>query len=155
MIYNPIDLLPQKEKMAFITAIESVDFDEQQMTTRVDIHDTDLLFQKNINGVPGAVALEYMAQSIACYIGAEDIHKTGSTNAVAGFIMGSRDLHVMIPTFNVGESYYVHVKSLFCDNNMASFECNIYDSKNNLVANANLNAFRPDDINDFMGETNE
>ena len=155
MNFNPIDLLPQKAPMAFISAIESVDFDEQKMITRIDVKDTDLLFQKNINGVPGAVALEYMAQSIACYIGAQDIHLFGSTKAVAGFIMGSRDLHVMIPVFKKDESYYVHVKSMFCDDNIASFECNIYDSKNNLVANANLNAFRPDDINDFMGKRNE
>ena len=155
MNLNPADLLPQKTPMAFITAIESVDFDAQKMVTRVDVKDTDLLFQKNINGVPGAVALEYMAQSIACYIGALDIHLTGETKAVAGFIMGSRDLHVIIPVFNVNESYYVHVQSLFCDMNMASFECNIYDAKNNLVASSCLNAFRPDDINDFMGETHE
>ena len=152
MKFEPIDLLPQKAPMAFITAIEAVDFDNQKMITRVDVKDTDLLFQKNINGVPSCSALEYMAQSIACYIGAQDIHITGQTKAAAGFIMGSRDLHIMIPKFNVNESYFVHVKSLFCDNTIASFECVIYDSNNNIVANANLNAFRPDDINDFMGE---
>jgi len=155
MNLNPADLLPQKAPMAFITAIESVDFDTQKMVTRIDVRDTDLLFQKNINGVPGVVALEYIAQSIACYIGAQDIHEKGQTRAVPGFIMGTRDLHVMVPVFNVDESYYVHVQSMFCDSNIASFECNIYDMNNNLVANANLNAFRPDNINDFMGETNE
>ncbi len=155
MDFKPIDLLPQKAPMAFITAIESVDFDTQKMITRIDVHQSDLLFQKNMNGVPGCVALEYMAQSIACYIGAQDIHTTGETKAVAGFIMGSRDLHVMIPVFNVDESYYVHVQSMFCDANIASFECNIYDANNNLVASANLNAFRPDDINNFMEETDE
>ena len=76
MIFEPIDLLPQKAPMAFITAIEAVDFDNQKMITRVDVKDTDLLFQKNINGVPSCAALEYMAQSIACYIGAQDIHIT-------------------------------------------------------------------------------
>ena len=152
MIFEPIDLLPQKAPMAFITAIEAVDFDNQKMITRVDVKDTDLLFQKNINGVPSCAALEYMAQSIACYIGAQDIHITGQTKAAAGFIMGSRDLHITISKFNVNESYYVNVQSLFCDNTIASFECVIYDSKNNVVAKANLNAFRPDDINDFMGE---
>jgi len=152
MNFEPIDLLPQKAPMAFITAIEAVDFDNQKMITRVDVKNTDLLFQKNINGVPSCAALEYMAQSIACYIGAQDIHITGQTKAAAGFIMGSRDLHIMTSKFNVNESYFVHVKSLFCDNTIASFECVIYDSNDNVVANANLNAFRPDDINDFMGE---
>ncbi len=155
MKFEPIDLLPQKEPMAFITAIESVDFDAQKMITRIDVKDTDLLFQKNINGVPSEAALEYMAQSIACYIGAQDIHNTGETKAVAGFIMGSRDLHFALSKFNVNESYYVHVKSLFCDNNIASFECEIYDSKDKMVANGNLNAFRPDDLNNFMENGNE
>ena len=155
MNFEPIDLLPQKAPMAFITAIEDVDFDNQKMITRIDIKDTDLMFQKNINGVPSCVALEYMAQSIACYIGAQDIHVTGETKAVAGFIMGSRDLHFMISKFNMGESYYVHVQSLFCDNNVASFNCKVYDSNNNVVASGNLNAFRPDDINNFMEYGNE
>ena len=155
MNFEPIDLLPQKAPMAFITAIEDVDFDNQKMITRIDIKDTDLMFQKNINGVPSCVALEYMAQSIACYIGAQDIHVTGETKAVAGFIMGSRDLHFTISKFNMGESYYVHVQSLFCDNNVASFDCKVYDSNNNVVASGNLNAFRPDDINNFMEYGNE
>lgn len=155
MNFKPVDLLPQKPPMAFITAIESIDFDNQKMIARIDVKNTDLLFQKNINGIPSAAALEYMAQSIACYIGAQDIHLTGETKAVAGFIMGSRDLHIMIPKFNIDESYYVRVQSLFCDNNIASFECEIYDSNNKMVANGNLNAFRPDDINNFMENENE
>ena len=96
-----------------------------------------------------------MAQSIACYIGAQDIYMTGKTKAVAGFIMGSRDLHFMLDGFHVGKSYYVHVQSLFCDNNIASFQCEIYDMNNVLVANGNLNAFRPDDLNNFMENGNE
>ena len=155
MKFEPIDLLPQKAPLAFISAIESVDFESQKMITRIDVKNTDLLFQKDLNGVPSVAALEYMAQSIACYVGAQDIHITGKTKAVAGFIMGSRDLHFLIPKFNVNESYYVHVQSLFCDNNLASFECEIYDSKNKIVATGNLNAFRPDDINDFMENGNE
>ena len=82
MNFKPIDLLPQKAPMAFITDIESVDFDNQKMITRIDIRDTDLLYQKNINGISSVAALEYMAQSIACYIGAQDIHITGETKAL-------------------------------------------------------------------------
>ena len=155
MKFKPFDLLPQKAPMAFITDIESVDFDNQKMVTRIDVKNTDLLYQKNIDGVPSCAALEYMAQSIACYIGAQDIHNTGETKAVAGFIMGSRDLHFALSKFNVDESYYVHVQSLFCDNNIASFECKIYDAQNTLVADGNLNAFRPDDLNNFMENGNE
>lgn len=155
MIYNPSDLLPQKPPMAFISAIESADFNAQTMVARVDIKDTDLMFQKNLNGVPSAVALEYMAQAIACYIGAEEVNRVGKTSAAAGFILGSRDLHVEIPVFLVEKSYYVYIKSLFCDSNMASFECSIKDENEEIVATGNLNAFRPDNIKDFMENINE
>ena len=150
MIYNPSDLLPQKPPMEFISAIESFDMQTQDLTARVDIKDTDLLFQKDINGVPGSASLEYMAQSIACFIGCKDIHITGQTRAAAGFILGSRDLHIMTPVYRVGESYYIHVQSLFCDNNMASFECEITDKNGSVMATGNVNAFRPDDLQTFM-----
>ena len=44
---------------------------------------------------------------------------------------------------------------LFCDKNMASFDCQIMDDKDNIVASGVLNAFRPDDIKDFMENKNE
>lgn len=151
MNYNPSELLPQKEPMRFITAIESVDFDEQCLVARVDVKDTDLLFQSNLSGVPSSAALEYMAQAIACYIGAYDMHISGIARAAVGFILGSRDLHVAVPVFLVNKSYYIRVKSLYCDTNMASFNCMVYDKENNVVATGALNAFRPDDITTFKG----
>ena len=150
MMYNPSDVLPQNPPMEFISAIESFDFYAQNLTARVDVKETDLLFQKDINGVPSSASLEYMAQSIACFIGYQDIHLTGTTKAVAGFILGSRDLHIMASVYHVNESYYIHVKSLFCDANMASFECEITDKNGVIMANGVLNAFRPDDLQTFM-----
>ena len=154
MVYNPSDLLPQKPPMEFISAIESFDIQTQCLTARVDIKDTDLLFQKDINGVPGSVSLEYMAQSIACFIGCKDICITGRTKAAAGFILGSRDLHIMTNVYRAGESYYICVQSLFCDDNMASFECEITDKNGSVIATGNVNAFRPDDLQTFMQRGN-
>lgn len=154
-MYDVTKILPQQPPMQFVSAIESVDFDNETLVARVDVRDTDLLFQKNINGVASTASLEYMAQAIACYIGAKEIHKTGVSKAAAGFVLGSRDLHICTPVFNVNESYFINVKSIFCDENMAAFDCEIVDSKNNLMAHAVLNAFRPDDITNFMGVNNE
>lgn len=154
MTYNPSDLLPQKPPMEFISAVESFDMENQTLIARVDIKDTDLLFQKNINGVPSWAGMEYMAQSIACFIGCKDIYLTGKTGAVPGFILGSRDLHFLQSVYKIGQSYYIHVKSLFCDSNMASFECIIMDEKGTIMANGILNAFRPDDLTNFMKDAN-
>lgn len=150
MKYNPSDFLPQKPPMQFITAIESFAFENQSLVTRVDVRDDDLLFQKNINGIHSTVALEYMAQSVACCVGVQKFESTGKFTAGVGFVLGSRDLHISIPKFNVNESYYVHVLPVFGDANMAAFECKIYDNKNSIVADGILNVFRPDDIKDFM-----
>jgi len=57
---------------------------------------------------------------------------------------------MMAPVYNVGESYYIHVKSLFCDDNIASFECEITASNGTVMATGNVNAFRPDDLQNFM-----
>ncbi|MFQ6703613.1 MAG: hypothetical protein ACLRFP_00845 [Alphaproteobacteria bacterium] len=44
---------------------------------------------------------------------------------------------------------------MFCDQNIASFDCKIVDEDNNVVAAGALNAFRPDDIKQFMESNNE
>lgn len=153
--YNISDLLPQRPPMQFITAIESVDFDTGKLIARVDITHDDLLYMADINGVPSWAALEYMAQSIGCFIGALDRKNNPNGAPAVGFVLGSRKLSVKVPTFNVDESYYVHVSASFCDTNIASFECAVYDKNNNVVADGALNVYRPDDIKKFMEEIHE
>ena len=69
--------------------------------------------------------------------------------------MGSRRLSVHIPTYILGQSYFIHVTSIFRDKNIANFDCQIYNPSGDLVANGTLNVFRPDDIKQFMDEKNE
>lgn len=153
--YNISELLPQRPPMQFITAIESVDFDAGNLVARVDVTPQDLLYMSDINGVPSWAALEYMAQSIGCFIGCQDRHNNPSGAPAVGFVLGSRKLSVNVPTFNVDESYYIHVSALFCDSNIASFECTIYNQNNESVANGALNVYRPDDIKKFMEDIDE
>ncbi len=153
--YNISDLLPHRSPMQFITAIESVDFEKQTMITRIDITPQDLMYDANLGGVPSSISLEFMAQSIGCFIGAADLEKTPDNKPAVGFVLGSRKISVNIPTYLVGKSYFVHVESVFCDKNIANFECQIYNQENNLVATGAINVFRPDDIQQFMDERHE
>ncbi len=149
------ELLPHRPPMQLITAIESIDLKKQIMVARIDINREDLLYQSNIDGVPSWISLEYMAQAIGCFIGYGDHVKNPLATPVVGFVLGTRKLSVEIPTYLAGQSYFIHISSLFCDNNMANFECKIYNQTNEIVASAAINVFRPDDIEQFMGKQHE
>ena len=148
-------LLPHRSPMLLITAIESVDFDGKELVARIDVSNKDIMYQRDIDGVPSCAALEYMAQSIGCYIGLEDLRKDANAAPVVGFVLGSRSIDINVPFFKTGESYFVHVNSLYNDNNIASFECKIYNQNKECLAKGALNVFRPDDITTFMEGRNE
>ena len=146
----PVELLPHRPPMIVISAVEAVDIDDGTLTARVDVHQEDILYQESFGGVPSYAAIEYMAQAIGCFVGYYDLSQ-GKKPGV-GFVLGTRKLEVLAPVLKKGESYLIDVKSLFCDETIASFDCKIKNKDNNLVATAILNAYRPDDIEHFMKE---
>ena len=153
--YDLTKLIPQRAPMIFLSDVEKFDFENQTLVARIDIQDTDLMFDKNLGGVPSCASLEFMAQSVACYVGLNDLQNNPNAEPAVGFVLGSRKISVSSPVYLLNHSYYVYVKSLFCDNNIASFDCQIVDENDNLIASGALNAFRPDDINKFMENKNE
>ena len=153
--YDLTKIIPQRAPMIFLSDVESFDYENQVLIARVDIRDTDLMYDETMGGVPAWASLEFMAQSIACCIGLNDLHDNPNAGTVVGFVLGSRKISVSKPVYLVNHSYFVHIKSMFCDNNIASFDCQIVDEDNNLIANGALNAFRPDDIKTFMEANNE
>ena len=153
--YDLTKLIPQRVPMIFLSDIEEFDYENQTLIARVDVRDTDIMFDKNLGGIPSWASLEFMAQSIASFVGLSDLHNNPDAAPAVGFVLGSRKLSVLKPVYLLNRSYFVHVKSLFCDQNIASFDCQIVDEDNNIMASGALNAFRPDDINQFMESNNE
>jgi len=153
--YDLTKLIPQRPPMIFLSDVEEFDYENQSLVARVDVRDTDLLFDKNMGGIPSCASLEFMAQSVASFIGLGDLHDNPNAVPAVGFILGSRKISVLKPVYLAGHSYFVHVKSMFCDQNIASFDCKIVDKDNNVIAEGALNAFRPDDIKKFMENNNE
>lgn len=153
--YTISDLIPQRPPMQLITAIESLDLEKQTLVARVDVTTGDLMYDAALGGVPSWVSLEYMAQAIACFIGANDLASAPDAEPVIGFVLGSRKLSVNIPAYLAGQSYYIDIVSSFCDKNIANFECQIYNQDKQVVASGAVNVFRPDDIHKFMDERHE
>ena len=153
--YDLTKVIPQRAPMIFLSDVEEFDYEKQTLIARVDIRDTDLLFDENLGGIPSCASLEFMAQSVAACVGLTDLHNNQNADPAVGFVLGSRKISVLKSVYLVGHSYFIHVKSMFCDQNIASFDCQIFDQDNNLVATGVLNAFRPDDIKKFMENNNE
>ncbi|MCR4917848.1 MAG: hypothetical protein K5912_02800 [Alphaproteobacteria bacterium] len=153
--YDLTKLIPQREPMIFLSDIEKIDYENQTLVARVDVRDTDLMFDKNLGGVPSWASLEFMAQSIACYVGLIDLHNNPNAAPAVGFVLGSRKLSVYRSVFMLNRSYFINVKPVFFDKNIASFDCRILDENNEVIAEGALNAFRPDDIKQFMESRNE
>ncbi len=150
---TPAELLPHKAPMIFISDVHSFDFAKGELIARAKIQESDILFQPNLGGIQGYAALEYMAQSVGCFVGLYDLEKNPNNKPAVGFVLGSRQLKVFDPILKLGEDYLIKVDMLFCDDTIASFECLMYNEKTEAeVASAIINVYRPESLNDFVKE---
>ncbi len=126
--------------MVLIDGIESVDLENGVLIAYVDIREE---WKAN------HVAIEYMAQTSAALAGARDRAEHPDAPAKPGFLLGTRRLTLDLPSFVVGRRYRIKAVNEFSDGATASFRCEILDG-GTVVASAILNAYRPDDITEFL-----
>jgi len=151
-ITNLEALLPHSPPMIILDGIEDCDLDAGTLTARVKIKKDSIFYSAKMGGIPSCLALEYMAQAIGCFVGYHDLKENPNKTPGIGFIMGSRKLDVSVPVYKEGEDYLVKIKSLFSSDSIISFECVIVNEKDEPTATAVINAYRPDNIEDFMNE---
>ncbi len=114
----------------------------------VDVDENSPFFSPSAGGVPGCVALEYMAQTMALATGLERL-RAGKPPQV-GFVLGSRRLEVRIPFFRAGERYRIRAICTYSDEEFGSFDCRVTDGTGEIVASGTVTAFQPGD--DFTAE---
>lgn len=146
--YLPIDVLPHRPPMILIDRVIDYDLTAHTLCAGITIQQDDLFFDKSLNGVPQYVALEYMAQTIGCLVGIFDRQENRPPKV--GFVLGSRKIEQFADCFELGNSYQIQIKEVFLDQNLASFDCVILDENDTIVSQGILNAYRPDDITDFL-----
>jgi len=151
-ITNLEALLPHSPPMIVLDGVEDCDLDAGTLTARIKVKKDSIFYSEKIGGIPSCLALEYMAQAIACFVGYHDLKDNPDKTLGIGFIMGSRKMEVFNSVYKEGELYLVKIKSLFSSDGIASFECLIVNEKNEPTATAVVNAYRPDDIDGFMRE---
>lgn len=134
-------LLPQAHPMILLSGYE-VPTCTDRVDTWVDVTRDSPFFVPECDGVPGCVALEYMAQSMALCIGF--LRRGRGLEPKLGFVLGSRKLEISIPYFKKGGRYRVSAVCAYQDESFGSFDCTIKDDSGEIVASAQMTAFQPE-----------
>ena len=143
-------LLPHRPPMILIDGVETFDSDAKRIVVSVKIDDSNPFFSDD--GVPSWVAIEYMAQASAALVGLRDRSLTSACVPRPGMLLGTRRMEVGLSRFVAGETYHASAECVFEDADAASFQCEIRDAADCVVASATLNAYRPPDMASFLKE---
>lgn len=109
----------------------------------VEISAASPFYDRELGGVPGCVAAEYMAQTVALCTGLYRSRR--NLPPKVGFLLGSRRLSLNLPCFAAGTRYRVKAEPVFADEEFGSFACTICEEASGReVASAQLNAFQPE-----------
>lgn len=120
-----------------------VGYNESEVVASVTITSSSRFHSSE--GVPGHVALEYMAQACGAYAGAMALDSGAPVKI--GLLLGTRMCRVLVPSFRVGDRLLISASIVFHDEQLAAFDCKI-EIGGRLVADAQLKVYQPQ--NDFL-----
>jgi len=116
----------------------------------LDITENSAFFQPENQGVPAYIGIEYMAQSIAAFAGANALEN--GEEIKVGFLLGSRKYEQSQNYFPSGSHLEVNIVELHKeDSGLGVYSCKI-TCEDKVVANAQVNVFLPEDTQAFVKE---
>lgn len=139
------DLVKHKDGMLLIDRIVAVEGEVVRCETTIRM---DNVFFQPGRGVPAYVGFELMAQTISAYEGLK--RRAIGKPPVIGFLLGCRKYQTARPFFVDGETVTTETTPLFGEEDMASFDCRIFDAQGDVLASALINVFRPNDPEAFL-----
>jgi len=139
--YSIEELLIHRPPMLLLDNV--IGYDEARVLASVVISESSPLVTPE--GVPGHVAIEYMAQTCGAYAGAMALD--AGTPVKIGLLLGTRLFRVLVPWFRLGNRLLVSASIVFHDEQLAAFDCKI-EIGSRLVADAQLKVYQPE--NDLL-----
>jgi predicted hotdog family 3-hydroxylacyl-ACP dehydratase len=115
-------------------------YNETEVVASVTITESSRFLSSE--GVPGHVAIEFMAQACGAYAGAMALDAGAPVKI--GLLLGTRMCRVLVPWFRVGDQLIVSASIVFHDEQLAAFDCKI-EIGGRLVAEAQLKVYQPQD----------
>ena len=138
-------ILPHKEPMILIDDIVEYSINERWLKSCVTISEDSLFYDKELNGIDSVIGIEYMAQTIGCYA----YFRKQLSEPQMGFLLGTRLYNNSVKKFEKGKTYFILVREVFVAE-IYSFECFIYNEKNEEIASATINVYQ--DVNNNIEE---
>jgi predicted hotdog family 3-hydroxylacyl-ACP dehydratase len=134
--YSIEQLLIHRPPMLLLDKV--IGYNESEVVAGVTITASSLFLTPE--GVPGHVAVEYMAQACGAYAGAMALDAGAPVKI--GLLLGTRLCRVLVPWFRVGDRLLVSASIVFHDEQLAAFDCKI-EVGGQLAADAQLKVYQP------------
>lgn len=131
-------ILPHKKPMVLIDDIIDYSFEEKWIKSVVTINENSIFYDSTINGISSIIGIEYMAQTIASYA----FLKKQLEEPQIGYLLGTRLYNNLLDKFELGKTYTIKANEIYCDNDIVSFACIIYNENEQEVASATINAYQ-------------
>jgi predicted hotdog family 3-hydroxylacyl-ACP dehydratase len=139
------ELLPHGPGMVLLDRMLGVgpDWGEAEVTIRRDSR-----FSDGTAGVPGYVGIEYMAQTLAAFAGAQRLER-GQPVQIA-LLLGTRRYESQVGWFAPGWTLTARVTQLLhTADGVSAFACELAHGATR-VAHAEIKAYQPDDIEPYL-----
>lgn len=136
--YNLEKILPHSHPMILIDDIVEYNIENQYLISKVTINDKKLFFDKTLDGIPGCVGIEFMAQTIGCYA----YFKQNQEPPRIGFLLGARLMNCAVDKFENGKTYTIKSREVFTNNEIVAFDCIIYNENGDELASSTVNTYQ-------------
>ncbi len=137
--YTIEQVLPHRQPMILIDCLSH--YDEETAVCSVKITETSPFFDTSKKAVPSYIGVEYMAQAIAAFAGADALD--AGLEVEIGYLLGSRKYQPTTPWFTLGSELNIHVSRLYEEESgLRVFQCQIKHNDQELV-DAKINVFLP------------
>ena len=133
---TPADLLPQAGPAMLLDGVTAVSADSLHATVCIGPASR----WRTAEGVPVHVAIEYMAQACAAFVGLEARRGGGAPRP--GFLLGTRDFRATTSWFTDGQVLEVRARVEFRDEEIGVFDTAIVDG-DVVLCEARLTVFQP------------
>lgn len=139
-------LLPHTGPMCLLDTLLS--YSNEHIEVALTVRDQPP-FGNGLGSVPAYVGIEYMAQAIAAFAGLET-YQQGQPPQI-GLLIGSRKVSSRVAEFADGSPLRVLAQLVLRDDgNLCVFRCQIYNDSQVELGNAEVKAYRPNNIADFL-----
>jgi predicted hotdog family 3-hydroxylacyl-ACP dehydratase len=138
------DLVPHRGAMSLLDTIDG--YGEDWLRAGITVRPNSIFAE--VDGMPGWVGIEYMAQAASAFGGIEQVQR-GEQPSI-GLLIGARYYRCMLDPIPFGTQIQVLAKIAMRDTeDFAAYDCTL-STQGQVLAECMLKAYRPRDIRDFL-----